>query len=202
MNFQEVISVADSPVPHPAIKRCFVNLTNIKSPKNNKFATSGNKLTNYFSPVQKNKQPSQLSLQQIEDPESFSQIVLTQATAKDVSGTSNEEVISLMRGVKEALTIYFKDVTNRLQLQSVPPFLYDLKDFHTNYSKPAQIDFSKSESEYMARSFLADDRHFLFINYVRNTILGQREFPGNVVMRGILELIMVSSTKPEKHEPL
>lgn len=191
----------DQAIVTQVVKRCFVNLTNVKSPKSRKVINTANKVTNYFSVAPKNQSTS--SLHQMADSTQLSQsgeIVLSQIPNKSLSANSKEDIVSAMRGFKRALEKNFKDVSDRLQLQSVPPLLYDLKDFQKNYSKTANIDFSKSESEYMARSFLSDNRPFLFINYVRNTILGQKEFPGSDVLRGILELIMVSFRLLERLE--
>lgn len=175
----------------PESKRCFSNLTNFKSPKSRKISksiNSANKLTNYFKPVVKpnNEEPvAQESTQ-------CSQIVISQPP-NDSIRESNGGIIGMIRCVKKVLEDDFKDVSKRLQLQSIPPYLYNLKSYNSQIEACTGIQLASKESEYMAKSFLSEDRHCQFIYFVRNSMCGRKEFPGFKVIHGILELILVSS---------
>lgn len=158
------------------------NLTNFKSPQ--KVAEK--------VPVPTHMNPSvylQRWVPQTQEvPESQSgELVASQEEAVD----DQEKSLRMMRCVKRTLEKDFKNVNDRLQLQSTPPCLYDLVQCHKNHSKNSLV-WTSSEKIYLAKSFLSEDRSSQFILYVRNSICGNKEFPGVEVVRGILELILVN----------
>lgn len=106
--------------------------------------------------------------------------------------TPDDEGVKMMRNIKKVLERNFKDVSDRLQLQSVPPCLYNLKHCHQSHTKKMEVNFAGPESVYLAKNFLDEDRHTQFTMYVRNSMCGRKEFPGISVVRGVLELILVS----------
>lgn len=180
----------------PETKRCFSNLTNFKSPKSRKIPKNANdckKLTNCFS--QNVKKPDQATA--VSAPASevsstqYDEIVISQLPPELVP-KSNDEIVSMIRSIKKVMELDFKNVAERLQLQSIPPYLYNLKEYQKRFAKNAGVQHASRESEYLAKNFLTEDRFCLFIQYVRNSMCGCNEFPGHIVICGILELILVS----------
>lgn len=164
-------------------KRCFSNLTNFKSPKSRRKTlappTSNKQITNYFS-----RKSEPLVLMENEPKDSTkSQITDSQVLTRTPGKAFN--VINCLKKILEKST---KDVAERLQLEITPPYLYD----HESFPVQKYIEFASSQSNFTAKMLLGEDRHLQFINFVRNRMCGQREFPDFSVIRGILELIMVS----------
>ena len=163
--------------------RCFSNLTNFKSPKSRKKTrqlSSNKKLTSYFSPVGKHEinqltQSSELSTQS-------SQIVVSQLPTQTPG-----KVLEVIKYIKKVLEHNSMNVSVRLQLEILPPYLYDIQTF----SNQKDVQFASSECEYMAKNYLEEDRHVQFIIFVRNVMCGQKQFPDFTVLRGILDLILV-----------
>lgn len=173
-------------------KRCFSNLTNFKSPKNQKIPrnksisktpVATNNLKKYFSPVGTQKSGSE-SESQLAGISSQSK----QITVSQIPPQTPGEAFNTINCIKKVLEENYKDVSGRLQLKTIPSYLYDLKAF----SDQKDIQFALSENEYLAKNYVEEDR-LIFINFVTNVMCGHREFPGSQVLRGILDMILVSS---------
>lgn len=177
-----------SQVVNPPEKRRFSNLTNLKSPKGHKkpklTTAEKNSITNYFSPLEK---PMNGSVPSMQSPE----VISTQAQdpVLQVPSESSGKVFSLINCIKKVLERNSKNVSERLQLQTVPSYLYDLQAF----SNQQDVQFASKGNEYLAKNYIEEDRHIQFISFVRNEMCGRKEFPGCVVLRGTLDLILVRS---------
>lgn len=172
----------ETPVEPPQKRRKRLqNLTNLKSPpkKTSLEECSVDKVPNHFLPVVELHRWTPAS----SDVSTQAEFVVSQVAGNDG--------VSMMRSVKKVLEENFKDVSGRLQLQKVPLCLYDLKFCHKQHTK-YEVKFAGSEILHVAKSFLNEDRHTQFIMFVRNNICGRKEFPGVAVIRGVLELILVS----------
>lgn len=165
------------------------NLTNFKSKP--KKARENDKVSSQFLPVVVLQRwvPPLTDIPPVPATQS-GEFVLSQVPS--FPGNSEDEGVKMMRKIKRVLENNFKDVSDRLQLQSVPPCLYDLKHCHKCHSKKVEVELAGSESQYLAKNFLDEDRHAQFMFYVRNSMCGRKEFPGVTVVRGVLELILVS----------
>lgn len=168
-------------------KRCFSNLTNFEE----KPSTSSDMLN------KTNSLGNSTKTGDIKLSTSFVPIALTQSNDVFISQTPQnlnliESGVIMMHSVKKVLEHDFKDVSQRLQLLSAPPCLYDLQKCCKQHSHITQI--TSNGNRILAKSLLAEDRYAQFIQYVRESICGQKEFPGVDALRGILELILVSSS--------
>lgn len=163
----------------PSEKRRFSNLTNFKSPKFQTNSRDCGNITN-FGGNQKNDGLVNSTL---------TSEVSTHSSHIVVSQVASQEAFSVISCLKKVLEYSSKDVTERLQLQSVPSYLYDIQGF----SNQKDVQLASNEKEYMARNYFEEEREIQFITYVRFSICGQKEFPGHFVLRGILDMILVSS---------
>lgn len=169
----------------PAIKKCFSNLTNFVTSTNRQHTIDDDQ------PALSSKSVSALTSQPT--------ILLSQSgeiPASQVSfqNNSNEALVHRMRNIKKVLEHKFKDVTERLQLPSTPPCLYEgnLKQCGLLHSTSVNAKFASNETRYLAKNIIAEDRNIQFIQFIRNNMCGQKEFPGVEVLRCIVELILVS----------
>lgn len=117
---------------------------------------------------------------------------MTQVSTKDLAADTKADMVKMMTCIKMVLERNFKDVSNRLQLQSVPTQLYDMKKYRDSFSSKTVVQAASNEIQSLAKNYLADDRHTQFIIHVRQNTVGRKEYPGLVAVRGILELILVS----------
>jgi hypothetical protein len=183
----------DAPITRKRSK--LSNLTNFKSPLKRTNTTNANdKIPSHFLPVVSLERLASSASTQIPEEVLATQsgeFVLTQIPSIEVEKKTDGGV-SMMRSIKKVLENNFKDVSDRLQLQSVPQCLFDLSSCHRNHSKKVDVEEAGSESQYLAKNFLAEERHTQFILYVRNSMCGRKEFPGVAVVKGILEMILVS----------
>lgn len=164
----------------PSSKRAsFSNLTN----KSN--SQKSLRKSNTMSKSKPNSQVSQSAPQSGE-------IVVTQVSSKDLAADTNADMIEMMKCIKMVLEQDFKDVSNRLQLQSVPSQLYNTKKYRDSFSSKTVVQAASNEIQSLAKNYLADDRHTQFVIHVRQNTVGRKVYPGLVAVRGILELILVS----------
>jgi hypothetical protein len=167
------------------------NLTNFKSPpKRINTINANDKVPSHFLPVVTLERLAPTQVPEEVLATQSGEFVLTQIPSIEVQKKSDG--VSMMRSIKKVLEDNFKDVSDRLQLQSVPQCLFDLSSCHRNHSKKVNVEEAGSESQYLAKNFLAEERYTQFILYVRNSMCGRKEFPGVVVVKGILEMILVS----------
>lgn len=179
--------------------RCFSNLTNFKSPKSRKkvakVENSANKLTRNINSASTSEcdRASIVAAKVLEDSSTQSNEIVISQLPEKIIPNSNGDFVNMVRSIKSVLELNFKNVSERLQLESIPPYLYDLKAYQRKFAKNAQVQFASNESVYLAKNLLTEDRHGQFIHYVRNSMCGRSEFPGAMITRGVLELILVSS---------
>lgn len=133
-------------------------------------------------------------------PKQSGEIFMTQVR-KDLVGDTKADMVKMMRCIKMVLEQSFKDVSNRLQLQSVPAQLYDLKKYRDSFSSKTVVQAASHEIQLLAKNYLTDDRHTQFIIHVRQNMVGRKEYPGLVTVRGILELILVSRAEQSSTIP-
>ena len=155
------------------------NLTNFKSPKGKNFQErtmpeKGSVAVTDSGSV--THEASQIML---------SQVPMTQSQIKC-------DGVEMMRCIKKVQEENFKNVSERLQLDSKPTCLYDLKRCHEFHSSKLAVEIAESESQYLAKNLLIEQRHTQFVMYVRNNMCARKVFPGVPVVLGVLELIMVS----------
>lgn len=169
-------------------RRGLLNLTNFKSPLKKK-SKSFNESSSTVKEAHQIATTKSCEASQI-----ISQVPPTQFQFK----STDEDGIKMMRCIKKVLEDNFKSVSERLQLQSVPPCLYDLKNCHQFHSKKVELKVAATDSIYLAKNFLDEERHLQFVTYVRNSMCGRKEFPGVAVIRGVLDLMLVSRKSFEK----
>ena len=155
----------------------FSNLTNFKSPKKSQMKRATSLITIPKESTEMS-QSRQVSVSQV-------------STQKFSVEAGNTEIVKMMQTIKKVLENDFKDVCGRLQLQSIPTYLYDIKSYHKEYKKTQNLQLASAETKYVAKNFYDEDRHVLFINLVRGSMCAQKKFPGPSVIRHILEMILV-----------
>lgn len=174
---------ADAPVSKK--RSGLSNISNFKSPRKLTHLNVNDKVPERYLPVVKVKRLAPASTTEVPSTQS-GEFVLSQAPQEPPA-----DGVKMMRNVKKVLEHNFKNVSDRLQLQSVPPCLYNLSRCHQSHVKKVEVNFAGSESVYLAKNFLEEERHTQFIMYVQNSMCGRKEFPGVSVVRGVLELILV-----------
>ena len=152
------------------------NLTNFKSPKAKKTIAVKESVVAVDSSSVTNE-ASQIML---------SQVPTTQSTNLKCNG------VEMMRCIKKVQEENFKNVSERLQLDSKPACLYDLKRCHDLHSSKLRMEIAENESQYLAKNLMVEQRYVQFVMYVRNNMCARKEFPGVAVVLGVLELMLVS----------
>lgn len=164
----------------PSVKKCFSNLTNLSTILTRPEKMIGN---DGSKDIKSGIVPQEMACTQLGE------------VTSNITKNSQEEVwFNKMRKIKNVLEHKFKDVSERLQLQSTPPCIYEgnLKNCQQLHSTMVEPIFASNESQYLAKNIIAEDRIIQFIQYVRNNMCAQKEFPGVEVMKCILEMILVS----------
>lgn len=177
----------------PKKSRCFSNLTNVKSRNKLSAATpkSANIITNHFNPVPKTVSTGNMAQVKVEKQAAATQFCQSQVSQAALPQTAEDfqmESIRKIRCIKTVLELSLKDVAGVLQLDAIPTFLYD-KNQLLNQNP---IEESTIEDESMAKNYLSEQRHFQFIHLVRHKMCGRNKVPSRFIIRGILELILVS----------
>lgn len=170
----------------------------IPSGKKGSFSNLTNKSNSQKSPTKSNSKPMSRSRPNLRATHSAPvslQVRATQVRAKDLVDDTKADMVIMLRCIKKVLEQSFKDVSNRLQLQSVPTQLYDLKKYRDSFSSKTVVQAASNEIQSLAKNYLTDDRHTQFIIHVRQNMVGRKEYPGLVAVRGILELILVSRAR-------
>lgn len=108
-----------------------------------------------------------------------------------------EDTITMMRKIKKLLECNFKNVAERLQLDPVPPCLYDLRKCHFTHHSKNSVSLAPKKQKTL-NYYLLHEQFFQFNHSVRHSLCGHDEFPGTEVLIKMLEKIMVrdfSTTK-------
>lgn len=110
----------------------------------------------------------------------------------DVMSQPNDVARSMISTLKKILENNFKDPVERLNLNFIPPCLFNLKRCAQRHSKKSAVpETSSYENQYIAKEMLVEDRHFQFVKFVTD-MCGRNEFPGSGLVLTILEQILVS----------
>lgn len=168
----------------------FSNLTNLKSPKRR-----GKRQKTAHKSIQQPGEAQAVSATQSSGLESQSTLGSQLSLSQQPVSVQNGELLQTLQTLRKVLENDFSDVSGRLQLPTVPSHLY--KSCHST----AQLHFASAESVYVAKNYFTEDRHVEFISLVAKSMCGQKQFPGALVARCILETILVSGDQlRSKHE--
>lgn len=159
----------------------FSNLTNLKSPKRR-----GKRQKTAHKSIQQPDEAQAVSATQSSVSQSQSTLGSQLSLSQQPVSAQNGELLQTLQTLRKVLENDFSDVSRRLQLPMVPSHLY--KSCHSN----AQLHFAPAESVYVAKNYFTEDRHVEFISLVAKSMCGQKQFPGALVTRCILETILVS----------
>lgn len=171
LEFDKQSQSSQSPVKKIRLK----NVTNIETnKKTDSKITQDNKMID--------SQSGEISLKQA-----------SQTTQTQRSQTS--QVIEQLKCIKASLEDSYKNVTERLCLESIPLCFYTLKDCARTHSTRQMQPTISLRVEIVAKQLLDEEHYLQFISYARDCILSRRAFPGIEVIKGIYEAIMVSGEK-------
>lgn len=106
--------------------------------------------------------------------------------------SSTADVILAMKKIRKVLDGNFKNVKHRLQLQTLPNCLFDLRTCVSLHNSKFKLRKASSSDTYMANIYLSEDRIFQFINYVQHNLCGRKFFPGHATLINIIQEILVS----------
>lgn len=117
---------------------------------------------------------------------------LVNNNSEDISTQTSDVAKTMIATIKKILERNFKDPIERLNLNFIPPCLFNLKKCAEKHSKRSKIpEITNLENQYIAKQMLIEDRYFLFIKFLSD-MCGRNEFPGVTLVTLILEQILVS----------
>lgn len=123
------------------------------------------------------------------------QVTVSSSSIKSENSEMSEVemgVISLMRKIKKMMENSFKNVAERLKLDTVPPCLYDLKKCYYNHGSKNTVKIAPNHLKQTTLGYLQAERIFQFIHRVRHNMCGQNFYPSVDILISMFEKMLVS----------